>query len=116
MFFIDLNHYFTILNKFITIQTNMEVSFIVIIIGLIGITSNYSNMLITILCIELSYIGIITAFLTNAVYFSSPKGYIYTLIILISVAAESAIGLGLIIVLYTFGKSINFTDYQELRG
>jgi NADH:ubiquinone oxidoreductase subunit K len=31
-------------------------------------------------------------------------------------ASESAIGLGILIVLYRFGKSIDFYDYQELKG
>jgi len=31
-------------------------------------------------------------------------------------ASESAIGLGLLIVLYRFGKSIDFNDYQDLKG
>jgi len=35
---------------------------------------------------------------------------------LILAAAESAVGLGILIVLYRFGESITFETYQELRG
>jgi len=62
------------------------------------------------------YLGITVCFLIVSVATSDPKGQIYALILLIAAAAESAIGLGVLVVLYKFGKSIDFADYQELRG
>ena len=85
-------------------------------IGLSGIVFNYRNYLVTMLCIEIMYLGITICFLIVSVATSDPKGQIYGLILLIVAAAESAIGLGVLVVLYKFGKSIDFSDYQELRG
>jgi NADH-quinone oxidoreductase subunit K len=62
------------------------------------------------------YLGITVCFLIISVSTSDPKGQVYGLILLIVAAAESAIGLGLLIVLYKSGKSIDFSDYQQLRG
>jgi len=68
------------------------------------------------LCIEIMYLGITICFLIVSVATADPKGQIYGLILLIAAAAESAIGLGVLVVLYKFGNSIDFSDYQELRG
>ena len=85
-------------------------------IGLTGIMFNYKNYLVTMFCIELMYLGITVCFLTVSVSTADPKGQIYAIFLLILAAAESAIGLGLLIVLYRFGNSIEFQDYQRLKG
>jgi NADH-quinone oxidoreductase subunit K len=66
--------------------------------------------------IELMYLGITICFIIVSISTSSPNGQIYAILLLILAAAESAIGLGILIVLYRFGSSIDFQDYQELKG
>lgn len=90
--------------------------FLLFFIGLTGIIFNYRNYLVTMLCIEIMYLGITVCFLIVGVSTADPKGQIYALVLLIIAAAESAVGLGLLVVLYRFGKSIDFQDYQELKG
>jgi len=90
--------------------------FLLFFIGLTGIIFNYRNYLVTMLCIEIMYLGITVCFLIVGVSTADPKGQIYALILLIIAAAESAVGLGLLVVLYRFGRSIDFQDYQELKG
>lgn len=90
--------------------------FLLFFIGLTGILFNYRNYLVTMLCIEIMYLGITVCFLIVGVSTADPKGQIYALILLIIAAAESAVGLGLLVVLYRFGRSIDFQDYQELKG
>lgn len=85
-------------------------------IGLSGIVFNFRNFLVTMLCIEIMYLGITICFLIVSAATGDPKGQIYGLVLLIVAAAESAIGLGILVVLYKFGKSIDFSDYEELRG
>ncbi len=67
-------------------------------------------------CIELMYLGITISFIIMANATLDFKGQIYAILLLILAAAESAVGLGILIVLYRFGESINFETYQELRG
>jgi NADH-quinone oxidoreductase subunit K len=62
------------------------------------------------------YLGITICFIIISISTADPKGQIYALLLLIIAAAESAIGLGVLIVLYRFGNSIDFQDYQELNG
>jgi NADH:ubiquinone oxidoreductase subunit K len=62
------------------------------------------------------YLGLIVSFIIISISTFDPKGQIFALLLLICAAAESAIGLGILIVLHRFGKSIEFEDYQELKG
>lgn len=67
-------------------------------------------------CIELMYLGITVCFIILSNATLDFKGQIYAILLLVLAAAESAIGLGILIVLYRFGKSITFESYQELKG
>lgn len=91
-------------------------SFILYILGVLGMIFNYKNFLITMMSIELMYLGAISSFVLYGVLTQDPRASIYGLFILILAACESAVGLGIIIVLYRFGNSIDFTNYQELGG
>jgi len=90
--------------------------YLLFLIGLTGIIFNYKNYLVTMFCIELMYLGITISFIVWANIIVDFKGQIYAILLLILAAAESAVGLGILIVLYRFGESINFETYQELRG
>jgi NADH-quinone oxidoreductase subunit K len=62
------------------------------------------------------YFGIVLGFIFISVAFSDPKGQIYALILVVLAATESAVGLGVLIVLYRHGQSIDFKTYQEIKG
>lgn len=94
----------------------LALSYLVFLIGLSGIIFNFKNFLVTMFSIELMYLGITISFILVSVAASDPRGQIYAMILLILAAAESAIGLGILIVLFRFGKSIDFESYQELKG
>lgn len=85
-------------------------------IGIYGIFINRQNFLITMLFIEVMYVGIFSYFITTSIFLNSPIGQIYAILLLIIVACESAIGLGILIVLYHKKKTINFDNFTELRG
>lgn len=91
-------------------------SFFMYSIGIFGMVFNYKNFLVTMMSVELMYLGAITSFVFYGVTSNDPRGSIYGLIFLVLAACESAIGLGIIIVLYRFGHSIDFSTYQELGG
>ncbi len=89
---------------------------IMYLIGLFGIIFNHKNFLITMMSVELMYLGILFSFIITAIFFNDPAGQIYSLLIVVLAASESAVGLGILIVLYRFSHSIRFEHYQELRG
>lgn len=94
----------------------LALTYLIFLIGLLGMIYNRKNFLITMLNIEIMYLGLTLSFLIISNATLDPTGQIYALILLIVAAAESAIGLGLLIVLYRSSKTINFSDYEDLKG
>jgi len=88
----------------------------IFLIGICGLAYNVTNFFTAMLCIELMYLGIIGSFLLICVETNNYISYIYGLIILILAACESAIGLGILIILYRLGKTIKINSYIALRG
>ncbi len=97
-------------------SNEMMLSVAIATIGLVCMIYNYKNFLITMFAIEIMYLGITLSFLIIGFEMNDVYGQIYSLVYLIIAAAESALGLGILIVLYRFGKTINYVDYQRLRG
>jgi NADH-quinone oxidoreductase subunit K len=62
------------------------------------------------------YFGIVLGFIFISLAFNDPKGQVYALLFVILAASESAVGLGVLIVLYRHGQSIDFRAYQEIKG
>jgi NADH-quinone oxidoreductase subunit K len=102
--------------ELVTWTDHLFLFYFLFFIGLTGILFNYKNYLVTMFCIELMYLGITVCFAIVSVFTADPKGQIYSILLLVVAAAESATGLGVLIVLYRFGSSINFSDYQELKS
>jgi len=119
MILVELNSYdkllFCVQDINFAVPTHYSFGFALFFIGLLGIAFNYKNFLITMMAAELMYLGIIVLFILTGYYYNN-EGQVYGLLLLMIAASESAIGLGILIVLYRFGKSIDFIDYQELKG
>lgn len=81
-----------------------------------GMIFNYQNFLVTMMCIELMYLGAISSFVLYGTVMHDVQASSYGLFFLIMAACESAVGLGVLIVLYRFGRSIDFSDYEQLGG
>lgn len=94
----------------------LDSSYLIFLIGVFGLLFNYKNFLVSMLNIELIYLGIVTGFAVLSIIFNDFFGQIYALVILILAAAESAVGLGILIVLFKYGQTVDFSIYQELKG
>jgi len=68
------------------------------------------------LSIELMYLGIVTSFIVVALMFHDSIGQIYALNFLIVAASESAVGLGMLIVLFRCRKDLSFAKFNVLKG
>ena len=66
-------------------------------IGMYGIISNKRNILVLLMCAELALLGVALNFVFVSVYLACPLGQVYTLLILVAAAAESSIGLALVV-------------------
>src|SRR5438045_3021065 len=112
---IKMENYFSLID-FLNLNTYLNLSYLIFLIVISGIIFNYKNFLVTMLSIELMYLGIISGFIVISVLKNNFEAQIYSLLILIVAASESAIGLGMLIVLFRYGKTVEFSAYHELRG
>jgi NADH-quinone oxidoreductase subunit K len=86
---------------------------IVFFIGLIGIVLNRKNILVVIMSIELLLLSINLNFAAFSIYLDDIVGQIFVLFILTIAAAESAIGLAIITVLYRLKNSIELSPIKK---
>jgi len=96
------------LNQFIT---NIFLFFI----SLIGLIFNSRNIIITLMCIELLLLSLNLNFIIFSIYLDDMYGQIFSLFILTVAAAESAIGLAIIILYYRTRGKISLDQLSLLR-
>ena len=84
--------------------------------GLLGMVYNYKKFLVTIMCVEVMYLGAVTSFVLYGLAFRDPSAFVFGLLILIFGACESAVGLGLLVAVYRFDHKIDFDFFNLLGG
>ena len=85
-------------------------------IGLAGIVSNRTNLLIILMCIEVVLFSIDINFVIFSVYLDDMCGQVFALFILTVAASESAIGLAIVVVYYRLQDNIVLPKIGLLRG
>lgn len=93
-----------------------EFSIILFSLGLCGIFFNNHNFLTVLLNIEVMLLGAGLLYIGFSVFFFEPKGQMYALIILVLAAAESCLGLSLLVSLFRSRKSIIQLELTHLSG
>lgn len=94
----------------------ISISIIVFFIGLVGIFINRKNILLIIICVELNLLAINFAFLISSFYLDDVLGQIYTIFILVVAAAETSIGLAILVVYYRIRGTISIEFLNKLRS
>lgn len=97
----------------VSIYYVLTVTSIVFFIGILGIVLNRKNILIIIMSIELLLLSINLNFAVFSVYLDDVVGQIFVLFILTIAAAESAIGLAILIVFYRLKNSIEMKPIKK---
>ena len=85
-------------------------------IGLVGIFLNRKNVIILLMSIELMLLAVNMNFVAFSHYLQDISGLIFVFFILTVAAAESAIGLAILVVLFRNMRTINVDDLDELKG
>jgi NADH-quinone oxidoreductase subunit K len=91
------------------------ISLFLFFIGLVGIISFQVNLLIILLCLELIILSCALNFIFVSKLFNDPKGQIFALLLLAVSAAETAIGLGLVIKIYRVINTTNIYIFNKFR-
>lgn len=85
-------------------------------IGLVGIFLNRKNVIILLMSIELMLLAVNLNFVAFSHYLQDISGQIFVFFILTVAAAESAIGLAILVVLFRNLRTINVDDLDKLQG
>lgn len=85
-------------------------------IGIVGIFLNRKNLIVLLMSIELMLLAVNTNFVAFSYYLGDATGQIFVFFILTVAAAESAIGLAILVTLFRNLNTINVEDLNSLKG
>jgi NADH-quinone oxidoreductase subunit K len=84
--------------------------------SLFGLCYNRSNLIGLLLCIELMLLAVNTNFITFSHHLHQLHGQIYVFFVLAVAAAETAIGLAILLVLFQKKHTANIAQFNKLKG
>ena len=84
-------------------------------ISVVGIFLNRKNIIILLMSIELMLLAVNINFIAFSHYLNDIAGQIFVFILTVA-AAESAIGLAIIVLIFRNTRSINVDDLNRLNG
>ena len=85
-------------------------------ISVVGIFLNRRNIIVLLMAIELMLLAVNLNFIAFSYYRSDLAGQVFVFFILTVAAAESAIGLAILVVLFRSRRSINVQELDVLKG
>lgn len=85
-------------------------------ISVVGIFLNRKNVIILLMCIELMLLAVNLNFIAFSHHLNDIAGQVFVFFILTVAAAESAIGLAILVVLFRNLNTINVDDLDSLKG
>lgn len=88
----------------------------ILLVSLIGIFVNRKNVLLIIICVELALLAINFSFLVSSYYLDDSLGQIFAFFVLSVAAAESSIGLAILVAYYRVHGSITIESVRLLKG
>lgn len=85
-------------------------------LSVIGIFLNRKNLIVLLMAIELMLLAVNTNFIAFSHYLGNLHGQMFVFFILTVAAAESAIGLAILVVLFRNKSNINVDELDSLKG
>ncbi|MCK5810943.1 MAG: NADH-quinone oxidoreductase subunit NuoK [Cocleimonas sp.] len=85
-------------------------------ISVAGIFLNRKNMIILLMCIELMLLAVNMNFIAFSHYLGDMAGQVFVFFILTVAAAEAAIGLAILVVLFRNRRTINVQELDQMKG
>ena len=100
----------------ITLAHYLVLSAILFATSVIGIFLNRKNVIVLLMAIELMLLAVNMNFVAFSHYLGDMAGQVFVFFILTVAAAESAIGLAILVVLFRNLRTINVDDLDSLKG
>ena len=100
----------------ITLSHYLVLGAILFAISVVGIFLNRKNVIILLMAIELNLLAVNMNFVAFSHYLQDISGQVFVFFILTVAAAESAIGLAILVCLFRNLRTINVDDLGSLKG
>ena len=100
----------------ITLQHMLVLSGLLFALSVAGMFINRKNVILLLMCIELLLLSANFNFVAFSRYLGNIDGQVFVFFILTVAAAESAIGLAILVVLFRERRSINVEELSSLKG
>ncbi|NRB71703.1 MAG: NADH-quinone oxidoreductase subunit NuoK [Xanthomonadales bacterium] len=100
----------------ITLAHYLTLGAILLCISVAGVFLNRKNVLILLMCIELMLLAVNMNFVAFSRFMDNLDGQVFVFFILTVAAAEAAIGLAILVVLFRNRSTINVEELDELKG
>ena len=92
------------------------VSGVLFAVSVAGMFINRKNLILLLMCVELLLLAVNFNFVAFSRYLDDINGQIFVFFVLTVAAAESAIGLAILVVLFRERRSINVEDLNTMKG
>ena len=100
----------------LTVAHFLTLGAILFCLGVAGIFVNRKNVIILLMCIELILLSVNMNFVAFSRFMNNLDGQVFVFFILTVAAAEAAIGLAILVVLFRNRKTINVAELDDLKG
>jgi NADH-quinone oxidoreductase subunit K len=100
----------------ISLTEYLIVAAILFSLSVIGIFLNRKNLILLLMCIELMLLAVNINFVAFSAFLGDITGQVFVFFILTVAAAEAAIGLAILVVLFRNRRTINVQDLDTLKG
>lgn len=100
----------------ITLSHYLVLGALLFAISVVGIFLNRKNVIILLMAIELNLLAVNINFIAFSHYLQDLSGQVFVFFILTVAAAESAIGLAILVCLFRNLRTINVDDLGSLKG
>lgn len=100
----------------ITLAELLSLSAILFALAVAGIFLNRKNVILLLMCVELLLLAANFNFVAFSRYLGDIDGQVFVFFVLTVAAAESAVGLAILVVLFRERRSINVDDLTTMKG
>ena len=100
----------------ITLSHFIVLGAILFCIAVAGLFINRKNVIVLLMAIELMLLAVNTNFVAFSRFFGNVDGQVFVFFILTVAAAESAIGLAILVLLFRNKNNINVEELNSLKG
>ena len=94
----------------------LVISAMLFALSIAGIVINRRNLILLLMCVELMLLAVNFNFIAFSRYLGDDTGQVFVFFILTVAAAEAAIGLAIVVVLFRNRNTIDVQELNEMKG